>query len=800
MRTGGSRGASPLFAPDPAEAKHTSGAGGLFSTEARRDEPSESSRDLPAIARWVAVIAAAAAGALLFDAAPTGTPLVDAVERGLLFGVVTFAASRCPSPVLVWATAVCTVATVGTGWLFVSAVAVLCAVASFRRSSWSPAISAVAGGLAVAAVCSFDLVGAPWANVVAAVVAVAPVVVSAWWGLERRPRRIVGFAMVVLVLAIGISGVAATWVVYGQRDSIRRGVDAISAGATQLEAGNGTSASVEFDRASVELRAVDDALSTWWIAPLRAVPAVAHNLDVGAAGLADGAQLASVASDLAPAIDEAAFGNQGPGVDLVALSALEQPAARGVAAVAAVDGRLSQPPSPWLVEPLGDLRADAAVATSAILREAALAQLALEEVPVLLGVDGPRRYLMLLGNPAEARDVGGHLGNFAELSVDNGSVELVAVGRPNDLARDSTSLTDAGSSALDAAPQSLQQMQPVVFPQNWGAHPDFGEVASLAAGLFESATGRPVDGVLYADPIALAPMLQITGPVQVPGSDFVVDHTNVVDFLVRDQYLQFGDTNSANAAVSGLIEQIFDRLSEATLPGPRRMADLFGPLASSGRLQFVSLHDGEERLPDALGLSGSVAAADGGDLLGVVARNAGQNKIDAFASRSTEVNTEWDRETGAVRTTVTVTIRNNGDATSGRDLSGNGAGAPWGTNLSDLAVITPHELRSVRVDGAEVAGHSLLEGALWRHTATLSIPADGEQMVEFEVEGSIEAGDRYDLTLIGQPLVGDHFVRLGVTSLSGDLVPGPGIAVGGREGIITIDGSHDSRVLFLARS
>ena len=162
---------------------------------------------------------------------------------------------------------------------------------------------------------------------------------------------------------------------------------------------------------------------------------------------------------------------------------------------------------------------DVSIRVRELRSEAEIATLAVEHLPALLGSDVPRRYLVLLGNPAEARDLGGHIGNWAELVVADGRIDLVQVGTPAELAFPTASPPGVD---LSGYPASLVETKPALFPQNWGADADLPTVASLSATLFRARTGRGVDGVMYADPSAFGQMLAITGPVPVPGLAFQV--------------------------------------------------------------------------------------------------------------------------------------------------------------------------------------------------------------------------------------------------------------------------------------
>ena len=145
-------------------------------------------------------------------------------------------------------------------------------------------------------------------------------------------------------------------------------------------------------------------------------------------------------------------------------------ASQAANAVATADTELSEVTSPWLLPPVvpqleqfSEQVDEASVATE-------VGALATEQLPALLGAEGPRRYLLLLGSPSEARDVGGHLGNWAELVVDDGKLDVVQVGEPYELFGPNTQPAPQLSPDTELPP-SLVEVDPTRFPQNWGSLP-----------------------------------------------------------------------------------------------------------------------------------------------------------------------------------------------------------------------------------------------------------------------------------------------------------------------------------------
>jgi hypothetical protein len=58
--------------------------------------------------------------------------------------------------------------------------------------------------------------------------------------------------------------------------------------------------------------------------------------------------------------------------------------------------------------------------------------------------------------------------------------------------------------------------------------PDFPSVSREILGAYEEATGERLDGVIVADPFALAALLKSTEPIDLPGYGVQIDAGNVV--------------------------------------------------------------------------------------------------------------------------------------------------------------------------------------------------------------------------------------------------------------------------------
>ena len=158
--------------------------------------------------------------------------------------------------------------------------------------------------------------------------------------------------------------------------------------------------------------------------------------------------------------------------------------------------------------------------------------------------------------------------------------------------------------------------------------------------------------------------MTLTGPVRIPGRAEALRPEEAEDFLQVGQYLTYADSEARADALESLTRQVFDRLTTGTLPSPRRLGAVLGPLVPTGDLRVWSTRPEEQDLLGELGVTGELPEAGGHDLVRVSSVNGGQNKIDVFLHRKVEVEPTASTPTpGEVVSTVRVTLRNDAPAT-----------------------------------------------------------------------------------------------------------------------------------------
>jgi hypothetical protein len=406
--------------------------------------------------------------------------------------------------------------------------------------------------------------------------------------------------------------------------------------------------------------------------------------------------------------------------------------------------------------------------------DARSAAAAADAMPSLLGADGPQHYLVLFTSPAEARGRFGFPGSFAEVTFDDGRFELGEHGNTSAVfgqlpapAIDGREFSDQLRPYLDFA--ALGEMRSTTIV------PDFPTVAEAAARIWASTGRAPVDGVVRFDPQSLAQLMRITGPVAMPTVRGPLNADNLVQFVNFDQYLQFSNDNAARREVLDTVaETTFERLETASLPNPRKLADLFGPLVRDGHLQVETFDHLGRVLFRNTGLDGAFDAPAGDTLL-VTNVNSTGNKIDSFLRRSVDYEATVDGD-GDLDGTVTITLRNDAPA-SGLPTYVIGSATvpplPRGTNRTTLLVYTSVPVARAELDGRPVRMRTDRTAGRWLQQQVVEIAPGREARLVLHLRGEVprdagtyhlellpSGGVRPDAVTVDVALAGGHHVRL----------------------------------------
>lgn len=341
----------------------------------------------------------------------------------------------------------------------------------------------------------------------------------------------------------------------------------------------------------------------------------------------------------------------------------------------------------------------------------------LKVAPILLGLDRPHTWLLLLQNGAEARTTGGLIGATGLLRADGGTWRLTRL-EPNDVLAAKPIPNPQSVVGRDSELRDLYG-QDFSWFQDMNQSPNFEVTAKLAMLAERRAHGDTADGVIAMDQHTLAYLMELTGPVVVAGQ--TVTSESAVRFVTRDIYRPFLTkpisvaVREKDARLAVLVRAVFDRLSSGTV-SPLSMARVFAKAAADYRIALWSA-DQREQAQIAVASIGHTPQQANRPRVQVAVVNAGGNKLEAY------IQAHVDYAQGGCRTdlprrdaTITLTLTNSAPTSglpsyvAGRLDLNNPNPRPQGSNRELIYVHLPRgsSLTQAKWDGKiiEPIGHA----------------------------------------------------------------------------------------------
>ncbi len=182
----------------------------------------------------------------------------------------------------------------------------------------------------------------------------------------------------------------------------------------------------------------------------------------------------------------------------------------------------------------------------------------------ILGVDQPRTYLVQTLDRAELRPTGGFTGQYGELHIQGGRIAPFTL---RDISL--VEYVDSSPTVGQLAPPQYRSWWPFA---NWGLRDsnvsaDFPTSAQIAISQYELEVGHQVDGVIQITPFLTEHVLQIIGPVYVPGYKETITAQNLEDRL---HYYQLNN--------SGIASQIAQSPGNTSTSDRKRFTGLLAQL------------------------------------------------------------------------------------------------------------------------------------------------------------------------------------------------------------------------------
>ncbi|MFA5787839.1 MAG: DUF4012 domain-containing protein, partial [Actinomycetota bacterium] len=199
-------------------------------------------------------------------------------------------------------------------------------------------------------------------------------------------------------------------------------------------------------------------------------------------------------------------------------------------------------------------------------------------LPALLGDDRPKRYFLAIENLAEARATGGLVG-YGILDAVKGKVSLTHLGF----------ISELGSGVFPGKPGPTPEFQKMyerfggaAFWHNINMSPDFPTVAANIEKLFPIAVpGGHLDGVVSVDPVGLAGLMTLTGPVKVEDLSQPLTAEEVVRFTLSTAYSMEPRPAARKEMLGVVAGDVWAKLLSINLSA-ERLARSFAPAVEEG--------------------------------------------------------------------------------------------------------------------------------------------------------------------------------------------------------------------------
>ncbi len=554
----------------------------------------------------------------------------------------------------------------------------------------------------------------------------------------RRPRHPVLLAVGLLVLLVLVGGVLAAYDAATAYRSLKDARTEITTLRTDVTGGRVDRVQPTVQRLRQDTTEADAAVHGphWWV--LAHLPVVGD--DVTAVRTVTG-MLADLTEDAAGPLAEAAQTLTPealvPQDGRVPLGPVEQVAPlvrRGDAGVRAAVARLGTVSADGLAGPVADVVTELDDQLTELSGQTSLARRLTMLLPPMLGADGPRRYLLLSQNNAEARSLGGIVGAAILVTADDGRIELRRQVAGNEFPQ-----LDEPVLPLSDGEVTLYDEQLGLFLLNATNTPDFPRAAELAAARWKRSVGQQVDGVASVDPGALALLLRATGPVEVAGTRLTPDNTP--ELLLNEVYRRIPDPAAQDAFFAAAASAIFDRIAAGDAD-VRAAATASAAAVDEGRLLLWSRRADEERVLRGSRIAGELVGRDGDrPVVGVFLNEQTASKLSWYENASVRVTDvgcgEGDARLLRVRASLTSTVPTGGRARSRLPdyVTGVQAGAPRGTLRTRVVLYAPTGglVESVRLVGGSPGAISTTHDGLAAVARDVVVPPGETVAVEAEM-------------------------------------------------------------------
>ena len=258
-------------------------------------------------------------------------------------------------------------------------------------------------------------------------------------------------------------------------------------------------------------------------------------------------------------------------------------------------------------------------------------------MPILLGFENPKNYLLLFQNDEELRPTGGFIGSIGDMTVSQGKITELTV-------QDVYALDGQLRNHIEPPPVIRRYLQPHLYLRDSNFSLNFQESASSAALLYNLETTKRPDAVIAINLEVLRRVIKVTGPVELPSYNVVVTEDTVAQFLqstIKENF--FPGSTQKKDVLNALLTEIVRRSTE----DPKfngKIIQLLPDLLEEKNIQISFSDSSLQKLFSANGYGGENLRSIHNDsrtindYLYINEANIGVNKVNAYISRDVSYN------------------------------------------------------------------------------------------------------------------------------------------------------------------
>jgi hypothetical protein len=258
-------------------------------------------------------------------------------------------------------------------------------------------------------------------------------------------------------------------------------------------------------------------------------------------------------------------------------------------------------------------------------------------LPQIAGIEGPRHYLILAQNEDELRATGGFISGAGLVVVENGRITTLNF-------QDAylvDNWQDKPYEVLTAGPlYEFMNLELFLF-RDANVWPDFPTSAETAMNLFSYGLDLPpMDGAIAIDQQFLQLLLDVTGPVTIPGDNITINKQNLITNLRDAWAIDEGQAvrewiSSRKAFLGPFASALKDKLvSDFADLDPLHLVRNMSQAVETGHLQMYMRDEAVAATLAEIGWDGRLQPPIDHDYLLALDTNVGYNKVNASIQRS----------------------------------------------------------------------------------------------------------------------------------------------------------------------